>query len=206
MAHVGFSDHGIAEDFALDGPRSFYGASKLASEQLIQEYVHAYGMRALINRCGILTGPWQMGKVDQGIVTLWVARHHYGRPLRYTGFSGLGKQVRDVLHIEDLFDLLLLQMEQQQRWDGRVYNVGGGNELSVSLRELTELCSAATGQRVPIEGMPETNSVDLRLFITDARKVQHDYGWRPQRSVPDTIRDILAWVREYEGDLRNILA
>ena len=77
----GFSARGIAEGFTLDGARSFYGASKLAGEQLIQEYVFSYGMRAMIDRCGVIAGPWQMGKVDQGVITLWVARHYFGRPL-----------------------------------------------------------------------------------------------------------------------------
>src|SRR5262249_36295214 len=71
----GFSEHGIAENFPLDGVRSFYGVSKLASELLLQEYIYTYNMTAIINRCGLLAGPWQMGKVDQGVVTLWVARH-----------------------------------------------------------------------------------------------------------------------------------
>ena len=78
---AGFSRRGIAEGFTLDGARSFYGTSKLAGEQLIQEYVFSYGMRALIDRCGVIAGPWQMGKVDQGVITLWVARHYFGRPL-----------------------------------------------------------------------------------------------------------------------------
>ena len=131
---AGFSERGIAEGFTLDGARSFYGTSKLAGEQLIQEYVFSYGMRALINRCGVIAGPWQMGKVDQGVITLWVARHYFGQPLRYTGFGGHGKQVRDILHVHDLFDLLQLQLEAPERWDGRVYNVGGGNDGSVSLQ------------------------------------------------------------------------
>ena len=107
----GFSGHGVAEGFTLDGARSFYGTSKLAAEELIQEYVHSYNMRALINRCGVIAGPWQMGKVDQGVITLWVARHCFERPLRYTGFGGQGKQVRDILHVHDVFDLLLLQLD-----------------------------------------------------------------------------------------------
>ena len=107
----GFSGRGIAEGFALDGARSFYGASKLAAEQLIQEYVFSYGMRALIDRCGVIAGPWQMGKIDQGVITLWVAHHYFDRPLRYTGFGGQGKQVRDILHVRDFFDLLSFSLK-----------------------------------------------------------------------------------------------
>jgi CDP-paratose 2-epimerase len=201
----GFSGRGVAEGFTLDGARSFYGTSKLAGEQLIQEYVFNYGMRALIDRCGVIAGPWQMGKVDQGVITLWVARHYFGRPLRYTGFGGLGKQVRDVFHVHDLFDLLLLQLEVPERWDGRIYNVGGGNDGSVSLRELTGLCVQETGKTVPIAPVPETTGVDLRIFVTDTRKAEADFGWRPTRDPARIVRDIRAWIEEHKETLESIL-
>jgi CDP-paratose 2-epimerase len=202
----GFSARGIAEDFTLEGARSFYGASKLAGEQLIQEYVYSYGMRAIINRCGVLAGPWQMGKVDQGFITLWVARHYFGRPLRYTGFAGQGKQVRDVLHVHDLFDLLQLQLEAMGRWDGRVYNVGGGNDVSVSLRELTGLCVEETGKSVPIASVLDTAGVDLRIYVTDTGKAEADFGWRPTRSSAHIVRDIRAWIEGHREALKSILA
>ena len=185
---VGFSRHGVAENFPIDGARSFYGSSKLACEQLIQEYVYSYKMRALIDRCGVIAGPWQMGKVDQGVVTLWVARHFFERPLSYIGFGGHGKQVRDILHVHDLFDLILLQLEAPYAWDGRVYNVGGGEDVSVSLRELTELCIKETGKRVSIASSPETATVDLRVYITDARKVRDDFRWSPTRDPRRIVR------------------
>ena len=202
----GFSARGIAEGFTLDGPRSFYGTSKLAGEQLIQEYVYGYGMRALIDRCGVLAGPWQMGKVDQGVITLWVARHFFGRPLRYTGYGGQGKQVRDLLHVHDLFDLIQLQLETPGRWDGRVYNVGGGEEVSVSLRELTGLCARETGRTVPIASVPETGGVDLRIYVTDTAKVRADFGWRPARDPARIVGDIHAWLAANRDTLESILA
>jgi CDP-paratose 2-epimerase len=205
-ATSGFSRHGIAEDFTLEGARSFYGTSKLAGEQLIQEYVYSYGMRALINRCGVVAGPWQMGKVDQGVVTLWVARHYFGHPLRYTGFGGQGKQVRDILHVRDLFDLIQLQVEAPERWDGRVYNVGGGNDVSVSLRELTEVCVQETGKAVPIASVPATAGVDLRIYVTDARRAEIDFGWRPTRDPVRIVRDIRAWIERNQDTLQSILA
>jgi CDP-paratose 2-epimerase len=201
----GFSEEGVAEGFPLDGARSFYGASKLAAEQLLQEYVYNYGMKALINRCGILTGPWQMGKVDQGVVTLWVARHYYGKPLQYVGFGGQGKQVRDLLHVADLFDLLLLQTDSPSRWDGSVYNVGGGERVSLSLLELTALCESVTGRRIPITAVPPTSPVDLRIYLTDARKAQRDFGWRPTRGAEQIVRDIHQWIVEHRGALETVL-
>ena len=201
----GFSEHGIAESFPLDGPRSFYGASKLASEMLVQEYVYNAGMRAIINRCGILAGPWQMGKVDQGVVTLWIARHYFQKPLKYIGYGGQGKQVRDLLHIDDLFDLLALQLQSPAAWDGRVYNIGGGGPISLSLRELTNLCESATGRRISIASVPQTSNVDLRIYVSDTRKAARDFGWRPVRSAEQIVRDIHDWIHEHQGELATIL-
>ena len=154
----------------------------------------------------MLAGPWQMGKVDQGVVTLWVARHVFQRPLRYIGFGGQGKQVRDILHVDDLFDLILLQVAAPERWDGRVYNVGGGNEVSISLRELTELCAAETGCSVPIDSVPATSHLDLRIYVTDSRQARHHFDWRPSRSPARIVEDIRRWIEEHRENLRNILA
>ena len=201
----GFSERGIGEDYPLSGARSFYGASKLACELLVQEYVESYAMPAIINRCGVLAGPWQMGKVDQGVITLWVARHIFGRPLKYMGYGGHGKQVRDLLHVDDLFDLIVLQMSSPEAWDGRIYNVGGGPEVSVSLLELTGLCRRETGKEVPIENVPETSAVDLRIYLSDTRKVQADFPWRPKRSPGQIVRDIRSWIDENSESLSKVL-
>jgi CDP-paratose 2-epimerase len=201
----GFSTAGIGETFPLEGPRSLYGATKLAGELLLKEMNYSYDMPVLINRCGILTGPWQMGKVDQGVVTLWVARHALGVPLRYIGFEGRGKQVRDMLHVEDLFELLQRQLDDLSKWDGRVYNVGGGLEISASLAELTAFCRAATGREVPIESNEATSPVDIRIYATDASRAKQDFAWRPRRSVRTIVEDIFAWVQQHQEELRTIL-
>ena len=203
---TGFSERGIAENFALDGARSFYGASKLAAELLIKEYVLHYGLCALVNRCGVIAGPWQMGRVDQGVIALWVARHYFERPLSYTGFGGQGKQVRDVLHVYDLFDLILLQLEALDRWNGRTYNVGGGNVGSVSLRELTALCVQETGKAIQIAAVVETAGVDLRIYVSDSRKAAIDFGWHPSRNPTQIVRDICAWIEQHEGAVESLLA
>lgn len=197
---------GICEDFTMNGARSMYGASKLACEQIIREYVANYKMPAMINRCGILAGPWQMGRVDQGVISLWCARHFYKKPLRYTGYSGTGKQVRDVLHVEDLFDLLVKQLDHATGWDGTPFNVGGGNEISTSLRELTKVCQDITGNHVDITSVPETSPLDLRIYVTDARRVQREFNWAPQRSVSKTVEDIFHWIQQNSEQLKPILA
>jgi CDP-paratose 2-epimerase len=100
----GISNKGISEAFPLDGPRTLYGATKLASEIMIQEYIAQYNMRVVVNRCGVLCGPWQMGKTDQGFITFWLAQHLFGGKMSYIGYEGSGKQVRDILHVRDLCD------------------------------------------------------------------------------------------------------
>ena len=89
-AGPGWSAAGIGTGFPMAGSRSIYGATKLASELMIEEYGAMYGLRAVVNRCGVLTGPWQMGKVDQGFMVLWAARHLFGGSLSYMGFGGTG--------------------------------------------------------------------------------------------------------------------
>jgi len=201
----GASSLGIDERFPTDGPRSFYGASKLASELLIQEYAASTSLRSVINRCGVIAGPGQFGKVDQGVFTLWVASHHFGRPLRYTGFGGTGKQVRDLLHPDDLCDLLHLQLARMADCSGQTYNVGGGLAVSTSLLELTAVCREVTGRRIEIEQVDETAKVDIPLYISDSRKAQSALGWVPTRDVATIVGDIHRWIAGNESALRAVL-
>jgi CDP-paratose 2-epimerase len=201
----GFSRHGVSEDFPLTGARSIYGATKLTSELLLQEYAFAYGMPVLINRCGIIAGPWQMGKVDQGVVTLWVVSHLFQKGLSYIGFGGKGKQVRDMLHVSDLFELIVKQLDRPDHWDGRVYNIGGGYDVSASLLELTEYCVAATGNKIPFAAIKETSAVDLRIYITDAKKAQHDFSWKPEKGVEQIVNDIASWAQSNRSQLESVL-
>jgi len=134
------SSRGVSEACAMNAARSLYGWTKFASESLIEEYRAGFGLRAITNRCSVLAGPWQMGKVDQGVVALWVLRHYFGKPLKYIGYGGAGKQVRDMLHVADLCDLVSEQLSSFDLWEGWLGNVGGGLEISASLLELTALC------------------------------------------------------------------
>lgn len=206
QALAGISPRGLAEDFPLEGYRSLYGATKLCSEYLIQEYHYFYGLPTVINRCGVLAGPWQMGKVDQGVVGLWVARHLWRQPLSYVGFGGTGKQVRDVLHVDDLFELVDYQLNNLEKVSGCTLNVGGGREMSVSLQELTTICQRVSGHTVPISSQPENRPADIALYLTDNTRVTQLTGWQPSRSVEQLIEDVYKWLRANEAELKPILA
>jgi CDP-paratose 2-epimerase len=200
----GVSPAGISEAFGLQGARSLYGATKLASELLIEEYRDAYGMQAIVNRCGVLTGPWQMGKVDQGVFVLWMAAHYFQKPLSYIGFGGSGKQVRDLLHIQDLLNLVDYQLTHFFELDGEIFNVGGGTSISLSLLETTQLCQEITGREIPIQPVLEERSGDVPVFITDSSKVMARTGWKPAIDPTTTLQDIYQWLVENELMLKSV--
>ena len=202
---TGASGQGIAEDFPLDGPRSIYGTTKLVSEYLVEEYADAYGLRFVINRAGLITGPRQMAKSDQGVIVLWLAAHALGRPLRYIGFEGTGKQVRDVLHVDDFCDLILDQVRHFESYEGRRFNVGGGLRYSVSLRELTNLCREVTGNEIALTPDPETRPADVRIYLTDHRRVTAIRGWEPKRDVRSALLDIHAWLETADAQVKSVL-
>jgi CDP-paratose 2-epimerase len=201
----GASQFGISEDFPLDGARSLYGMTKLSCELMVTEYAAAYGLRCIINRCGVIAGPWQMGKTDQGVVTYWMAAHYFRRELSYIGFGGQGKQVRDLLHVDDLASLIAEQVSSTGRYAGKLFNVGGGVSGSLSLQDLTSLCRRITGNTIPIGACPETRPADVPLYITDHRRLTEFGGWRPRHTPEDILRDILQWLRENESALRSCL-
>ena len=195
----GVSPAGIAESFPLDGARTLYGATKLAAELLIAEYRAAYGLRAVVDRCGVVAGPWQMGKVDQGVFTYWMLAHRFGRPLKYIGFGGSGKQVRDLIHVQDLVDLIEDQIANLDHWDGFVGNVGGGHGCSLSLSETTALCAEITGNRVAVARSDEVRPGDIPVYISDCAKIFAHTQWRPRRDAARTLTDINAWIAENEA-------
>ena len=199
------SSQGVREESASQGARSLYGLTKFASEGLIEEYRAGFGLRAAINRCGVIAGPWQMGKVNQGVVSLWVLRHYFGKPLSYIGYGGTGKQVRDVLHVDDLCELVEEQLANFTAWDGWLGNVGGGLKNSASLGELTAICREVVGKEVAIGSEPANRQADLRLFLADCGKLFARTAWRPRRDVKQTVADVFAWVHAHDKELRPLV-
>lgn len=202
---AGVSSKGVSEQLPLDGYRSLYGATKLASELMIHEFNEFFGLKTVINRCGVLTGPWQMGKVDQGVMVLWVARHFWKGKLGYFGYGGEGKQVRDLLHVNDLFRLIDWQLHHMDKVNGEILNVGGGNEVSVSLQELTAICQEVGGNKIDITKVAENRSADIRIYITDNTKVTAKTGWKPEIGVKQVVTDIWNWIADNEKQLKAIL-
>lgn len=201
----GISKLGVSEELSLFGARSFYGTTKLSSEMFIQEYAAFYNLQATITRFGVIAGPRQMGKTDQGVVTLWMAKHYWNQSLNYVGYGGNGKQVRDILHIDDLVDLVDFQIHNIEKFNGKVYNVGGGLENSASLQEMTSICEKITKNRIVIGSESKTRAADLRVFVTDNSLIEREIGWKPKKSIETIFQDIYNWIKENEKQLEPIL-
>jgi CDP-paratose 2-epimerase len=201
----GASSRGISEGFPLDGARTLYGTTKLAAEHLIAEYVESFGMPAVVDRCGVIAGPWQMGKVDQGVFAYWLLAHHFGQPLAYIGFGGAGKQVRDLLHVDDLVELVDLQLAEPERWRGVVANVGGGAECSLSLLELTSLCRDITGKVVPVEASTASRPGDIPVYVSDCTRLLELTEWRPSADPKAILADTFEWIVANEQALGDAL-
>lgn len=191
----GVSADGIAEDFPLEGVRSYYGATKLAAEIMIAEYAHAADLPYVINRFGVIAGPWQFGKTDQGVAALWAARHVFGGQLSYIGFGGAGRQVRDFLHIDDAVRLIMMEIENLESLSGLCVNAGGGVRSSASLAQLTEMCRDITGHTIEIGGDPETRPADIPIYITDNSAITDATGWTPEHDVRRVLADTAEWMQ-----------
>ena len=206
QSEAGITNKGIDENLNLDGARSFYGTTKLASELFIREYSEFYGVPAAVTRFGVIAGPRQMGKTDQGVVTLWMAKHFWKKELAYIGYGGTGKQVRDMLHIQDVIDLIDLQIHQIQLFQNKVYNAGGAIQSSASLQEMSQICQEISGNKIKIGSIPENRPADLRAYITNNTLITHQTSWQPKHTVQNILEDVFMWLKENEKDLKGILA
>ena len=184
----------IDDKFENSRPKSLYGFTKLASEMLIEEFNYAFGLKYIINRCGVISGPLQFGKQDQGFVSLWVIHHIMKKKLSYIGYGGHGNQVRDVLHIDDLCELIHKQIKIINKIYNKLYTVGGSKISYTSLKNLTKICQNITGNKISIDKKRSTSIYDIPYFITDNRKVSRAYKWRPKKNINKIVYDITTWI------------
>ena len=201
---LGISMAGMSENIALNGYKSFYGASKLSAEHILEEYRNTNDFSIIINRCGVIAGPGQFGKIDQGIVSFWLASHYLNKPLAYIGYGGKGKQVRDILHIDDLVALILLQLQNPHIFSKGVFNVGGGKDISCSLLELTQICSVLTKNNISISKVKEQRYGDIPIYISDYSKINNLTNWKPKISIDEILEDYYKWFKD-SADVQDLM-
>jgi CDP-paratose 2-epimerase len=200
---AGLGLKGVAENFSTEPPLSLYGASKRASELLACEYGDAFGLPIFLNRCGVLAGPGQFGKVDQGIFSFWIHSWQRKRPLHYIGFDGTGHQVRDCLHARDLVPLVAKQLQKPNATAPRIVNVSGGVERSASLRQLSAWCERRFGPHL-VAPRPEARQFDVPWLVLDASLAERSWEWNPQTSLEATWTEIANHAEKHPNWLETV--
>lgn len=185
----GVSAAGIRENFSTQAPISLYGATKLASEQLAQEYTAGFNVPVWINRCGVMAGAGQFGTAEQGIFSYWIHAHSSRRTLRYLGFGGNGYQIRDALHPRDLAQIVDFQLRSSG--PGGLLNVSGGLTNSMSLAQLTAWCDQRFRPNSPIADGSE-RPYDVPWLILDSGRALNNLAWKPQITLEQILEEIAA--------------
>jgi CDP-paratose 2-epimerase len=182
--------HGIPESYPLDF-HSPYGCSKGAGDQYVRDYARIYGLPTVVFRQSCIYGTRQFGVEDQGWVAWFLIAAVTGQPIT---IYGDGKQVRDLLWVDDLLDLYDLAVQKIEVAAGQVYNVGGGpgNTLSV-WRELGPILAELMGREIPV-AWDDWRPGDQPIFVTDIRKAERELGWRPRTSREEGVRRLYEWV------------
>jgi CDP-paratose 2-epimerase len=201
---IGFSEKGVAEDFSTVSPISLYGATKLTSEVLAMEYHHTFGFPVWINRCGVIAGAGQFGKIDQGIFSFWIYQYLLQKPLSFIGFGGIGLQARDLFHPKDVFAMVQQQMNQPIEISPRIMNLGGGVENTYSLAQLDAFCKMNIDKNKIINTIAENRSFDIPLYVTDYSLAEKIWNWKPTISGEEILFEILAYANDNIEHIKSI--
>ena len=182
-------ERGIAENRPLDF-HSPYGCSKGAADQYVVDYARTFRLPALVFRMSCIYGPHQHGNEDQGWVAHFVIRSISGQPIT---IYGDGRQVRDILFVDDLVDAFLLAQLNVKRLAGNAFNIGGGPENSVSLLELLDLLAELYRGELSI-CFEDWRAADQRYYVTDTSKFSELTGWKPRVGVNEGIKRLYEWI------------
>ncbi len=184
----------INENFQTSLAKSLYGSSKLCSEDLVKEFSYSDNIKYIINRFGVISGPWQFGKQDQGFFSLWVSRYLKKRALSYIGFGGHGNQARDVIHVEDVCEIIFIQIKKISQINNEIFNIGGGLKNLISLKELSAKCHVLTGNKIKFTKVARTSIYDVPYYVSDNTKIKKFYKWEPKKNINTILGDIHSWL------------
>ena len=193
------------ENFSVKSPKSIYGLTKHASEMFIEEFSFAFGIKYIINRFGVVSGPLQFGRVDQGFISLWIWRHIVKKKLKYIGYGGYGNQVRDILHVFDLCEIIEIQIKKINSIHNRLFTIGGSKNNSLSLKELTRKCEIITNNKLKFDKIKITSIYDIPYFVTDNKLIRKTYKWKPKRNLLDIIQDTYNWLISQKKTLKKYM-
>jgi len=192
--------HGVSEDAQLDF-YSPYGCSKGAGDQYTVDYARIFGLRTVVFRQSCIYGPHQFGMEDQGWVAWFTIRALHGKPVT---IYGDGKQVRDVLYIDDLVGAYDAAIRHIDHASGKVYNIGGGPRCTLSLLELIGLLDQR--YRKPLRhDFAEWRPGDQRVFVSDIRRAHTDLDWEPRVGPEEGVGALADWLGQNRAVLGEVL-
>ena len=168
-----------------------YGCSKGAADQYVRDYARIYGLRSVVFRMSCIAGPRQFGSEDQGWVSHFLYSALEGKPLT---IYGDGRQVRDVLYVEDLLRAFEAAYANREKTAGQIYNIGGGAANTISLLELMDRIEELTGARAAYH-FGEGRAGDQLIYVTNHGKFSQQTGWQPEVNLDGILRGIHKWYR-----------
>ncbi|MCX6705016.1 MAG: GDP-mannose 4,6-dehydratase [Candidatus Woesebacteria bacterium] len=182
--------YGVSESVLLDF-HSPYGCSKGAADQYVRDYSRIYGLDTVVFRQSCIYGPRQFGVEDQGWIAWFMIATVLGKKLT---IYGDGKQVRDILYVDDLVLAYDMALKYKEETRGKIYNIGGGRAFSMSIwGEFRPILEKLFGHTLDVE-FSDWRPGDQFIYISDIRKAQNDFGWEPRISVVDGIDRLYRWV------------
>jgi CDP-paratose 2-epimerase len=185
---------GIGEDRPLDF-HTPYGCSKGAADQYVLDYARSFGLRTAVLRMSCIYGRRQMGTEDQGWVAHFLIRALQGEPIT---LYGDGRQVRDILDVDDAVDAYLAAWDRIDQVKGRAFNLGGGPANAVSLRQLLDVIADLTGREVDVR-YDDWRAGDQRYFVADASAARRALGLAPARDWREGVARLADWLRAERG-------
>lgn len=194
-------NNGISENRILDF-YSPYGCSKGCADQYVRDYARIYDLPTVVFRQSCIYGPHQFGVEDQGWVAWFIIATVTGRPIT---IYGDGMQVRDVLHIDDLVDVYKKAASSSHKVKGKIYNVGGGPNLTMSLLELIDYLEKLLGRKIPLS-FSDWRSGDQPIYVSDITNISHDLNWVPKISQDEGVKGLVEWVKDNKDILISILS
>ena len=195
----------ISENFDTNSPKSIYGATKHASELFIEEFSFAFNLKYIINRLGVVSGPLQFGKQDQGFISLWLWKHLNKKNLKYIGFGGHGNQVRDVLHIDDLNKIIEIQIKKFNYVFNKKFTIGGSLNNAISLKNLTKMCEKITDNKLEFVKIKNTSIYDIPYFVSSNKVVTKTYNWKPKKKLIDILIDTFNWLSSQKKIIKKYM-
>jgi CDP-paratose 2-epimerase len=185
------ASRGIDENRPLDF-HTPYGCSKGTADQYVLDYARSYGLSAIVFRMSCIYGPHQFGTEDQGWVAHFLLRALAGKAIT---IYGDGRQVRDILYVEDLVDAFLLAQRDMPRMRGRAFNIGGGFGNSISLLQLIDQIGELHGQRPEFVCRPWRQG-DQRYYVSNHGRFSAATGWRPRVAASEGVALLDRWLRD----------